>query len=207
MNLRIDLILESEQRSASVLSLKLMRRLALIAVPVLLGLIVVFSVLGTMRMGMRATDLETQWRILEPQRDAALERSRQVARHRAILHALESWPETKLTLHEQLAVIMAIVPETIQITQFNYVQTISHAGRDRARETNFLISGRARGSDATESRTIIERLEDLFRTTEPFATLVKSVTMSGRADTSEDALETDRRFDIECEYHPRPFKP
>ncbi len=212
MNLRVDLILESEQRSASVVSLKLLKRLAMIVVPALLILIAMFVMLGTMRMGAQVSNLEAQWKALEPQRDAAQAGIREIGRNAAIVKALDSWPATKLTLHDQLAAIMRLTPETMQITQMTYNQTIAVSARSRARTTTLRMQGKSKGleEDEVEDRFAeknIELMASLFRTEEPFATLLSSVNMRGFSDSSDGALPADRIFTLECEYHPRNFLP
>lgn len=204
MNLRVDLILESEQRSPSVVSLKLLKRLSIIVAPALLIFVAILSLLGTMRMGLKLSSLEAEWQTLDLQKEAAQARNAEIARNAAILKALDSWPATKLTLHDQLASLMRMTPETIQIMQLSYDQTITQTGRDLGRATALRMQGRARGEEAENNILLMEKR---FGKEEPFATLLNSVSMRGFGDSSAGALPTDRIFTLECEYHPRKFLP
>ncbi len=204
MNFRVDFILESEQRSASVLSLKFLKRLAAVLIPGLVAVSLTLLALDTRRLAAEAAQRETEWRLLEPQKTQAESLMAELEREQNILNALQSWPESRVTVHDQFAALMTMIPPSIQLTRLNYDQADDLSGSRSRRQIRMRMEGRAVGENS-EAR--LQDLVDTLEQEEPFRSLVDQLDMRGGRDTAADAGPHDRTFHIDCQYEPRLFSP
>jgi hypothetical protein len=204
MNLRVDLILETEQRSASFLSPRQMLRLSGIVVPAIGAFLLFVAALDTMRQNMHTEQKASEWKLLEPQKAAALKLAEEMRRHDAIVKSLESWPATKRSLYDQLATLMKVVPPDIQLARLSYDQTLGVVDKQAQRVPTMRLEGRALGADSEEHLLVLTRR---MREEAPFDVLLANVEMRGDRDTAAGARPEDRVFRLSCEYHPLKFLP
>ena len=102
MNLRVDLILESEQRSASRINLKSLTRIVAIIVPVLIGLVVASVLFGLVKLNNDVKTANNYWEITQPKLERAKALAAQVQDNEAILKELKGWKKSHMVWHEQL---------------------------------------------------------------------------------------------------------
>ncbi|MBM4144014.1 MAG: hypothetical protein FJ225_10555 [Lentisphaerae bacterium] len=207
MNLRVDLILESEQRSGSVLSPKSLMRIGSVVGPVALAFLVAAFVFQLWLLGGKLSSLEGQWAALEPRAKKADELRAQLAASRKILGEIEGWRKAHMDWHAELQGLIDIVPENIQLKQMRISQAFEvSAKKVPARAFVAVVDGRAVGDGAEDAvRTLRMRLTSEM----PFATNVApdgvSVVAYG-ADPTPGAGKNDRVFSVQCRYRPREFR-
>ena len=91
MNLRVDFILPSEQRSGSAFSLKTLTRAMSILVPSLLALALAYAVMGVIGAKNELGVLEEKWLHAEPQQATAIKLSKQLHANRRLSKEVAGW--------------------------------------------------------------------------------------------------------------------
>lgn len=204
MNLRVDLILESEQRSASRLNSKTLTRISVIAVPAVVGLLIACAVVNTISLNSRVRMAEAEWKNIEPKKKKALDLADQVQVNLDILNELEGWNKSHVNWHAQLNALQGIVPPKIQLERLRISQTLQLLdGKTPARVFTMILNGKATG--ATAERDVHELKRQLEKS--PFfSPLMGDVTVPKYGpSTAKDADKSDRMFQIDCPYKPRKF--
>jgi len=206
MNLRVDLILASEQRSGSLLSLKSLLRIATIVGPLVLILIIGTAVLKTMKLTRKLNDLETQWQCEEPKKKRASELKKEVATNVALKEELEGWSKSHLDWHQQLLGLQRATADDIQLTSLRVSHAIQLVDDEKtpARVFAATMKGTALGEKAELS---VRRLERLLAQAPAFSNIMDRVEVSKYgADTRSGASKSDRVFEINCTYETLKFK-
>jgi len=207
MNLRVDLILESEQRSGSIFSPKSLLRIVTAVVPAILVILVAFAVLSVMRLKGEESALQARWDIAEPKKQAALKLEQQLAANRRILEELKGWKNSHIDWHAQLVGLQEQIPPRVQLSALTINQSLDVIDdKTPARMFAMEIEGRAIGLSAERD---VQHLKERLSKTEPFAAAMVEngvqVPVYG-ADPSATANRQDRVFKIRCVYMPREFK-
>lgn len=205
MNLRVDLIVEAEQRSARFFSVKTISRIAALIVPLFFGSLVLTEISKSFQLRDELSDIETDWDITKRRSDKAEELSQNFQVNRMIQSELKGWRNTHVDWHDQLTGILRHVPAEVQLTNLRISQLLQLMDeRVPARIFTMTMKGRSVGASSEEN---VQHLEQRLRESEPFAALMKEVTVSSYgADLTEDADKDDRIFDIRCSYMEREFK-
>lgn len=205
--MRVDLILESEQRSASVVNLKSVIRISSISVPVIL-LVVVASIVVNM------TTLNNELRMLEGETQAIGSKEKVAetvikgfAVNRGMLNELEGWRKSHIDWYEQLLAMQKAVPAEIQLSALR----ISHEfdlidKKIPVRAFTVALEGNTTGERAESS---VQRLKRGLEDSPVLSSAVKEngVEVSRfEAATGKEAAKDDRIFQIECKYRPRRFE-
>lgn len=198
MNLRIDLILESEQRSASLLDLKALKRMGMIIGPAILILVLVFAILRATQQGRTLANLETKWQTEQPLVAEADKWQTELIKSRDIHNEFEGWRKSRIDWHEQIVKLAEITPAEIQLTGYRMTHALAR-GRP-VRSFSVTLEGKTSGEDAEETvQNFLQRLENI-----PEISRVQI--MDFRADTSPNAQRYDRVFRLECTYSERPIE-
>ncbi len=205
MNLRVDLMLDTERRSVSVFTIRLFTRVAAFTGPVFLALVVALSILANLRQRATLRELEEHWRILESKRKAAEKLNADVARNRQLWKAIEGWPAARVNFSDYLVGLLREVPPDIQLTSLGLSHDWKpHEGKTLARFYTLRLEGRSVGTNAEEN---IQAFVHRLKTRPPFAGHFQSVSMRGWADTSAEASRHDRLFSVACVFRPKKFAP
>ena len=207
MNLRVDLILDTEKRSPSVVNTKLVVRVSSITVPAIIALLVITSVLGNMRLGSKLRQLEIDSQGFKTKSKQSLLVSQQLAANDHVLKALDGWMQSRLKLQDHVEGLIKVVPSDIQLNSFSFSQrilTIPGENNITVRNSSFAIDGKAIG-DQSESN--LNLLTKRFKTEKPFSDVVQTVSMKVTHDSSPGANRSDRVFNISFQYLPRKFLP
>jgi Tfp pilus assembly protein PilN len=206
MNLKVDLILPTEQRSASVLNVKSLVRIASVIIPILVAMVIGNFILGMLQTRNRLNQLESQWNTASPQQDDALTLREQLQTHRRVLSEIEGWRSSRFVWSEQLNGLLDQVPESIQLRQYRVSQTLhlNESSTQPVRAFGASLAGVAEGRSADDD---VQALKIRLSDTEPFASKIASVEVPAfGADPSPSASKSDRIFRIEMRYQPRPFQ-
>ncbi|NQT92126.1 MAG: hypothetical protein HQ559_05140 [Lentisphaerae bacterium] len=207
MNLHVDLILDTEQRSASVFSLKSLARLGTIGGPILAVLLIAGAVFSFLRLKGEVDDLEDRWKLAEPRKLASLRYRQQLSANKKILDELEGWQAAQLAWHRQLIAVQREIPDTVQLHRMSVNQTLQFLNkRTPARSFVMVLEGRAIGETA---ETDIQDLKRRMGRAEPFVDTVKEdgvhVPVYG-SDPTPGANKADRIFKIQCLYIDKLFE-
>ena len=205
MNLQVNLILKSEQRSGSPVSLKSVIRVASIAVPV--GLLVMLSsaFANVVLLGNELRVLESQWTDARPRMEETARLNKELTVNRKIMKQLQGWKRSHIDWHEQMSMLGDEVPATIQLESLTVSQMLQFLdNKVPARVFVIMLKGKAIGHDAEQAVHLLQRgIEE----TPAFADLIETIrVIKYGADNAEDAREYDRVFQIECAYRPRRFE-
>lgn len=201
MNLRIDLILESEQRSASLLDLKMIKRIGMIAGPAILALALIFGLLKATQQGRTLKRLEKQWAIDQPRVQEAAKWQEQMIKNRDRLTEIQGWKKSRIDWHKQLVAFAEITPENIQYTVFRLNHSTT---RKPGRAYSLRLEGLAVGEKAEDN---VQNLVEEIEKGPFFKSFIKELVIADfRADPSPDAQKHDRRFSFDIIYSERPLE-
>jgi hypothetical protein len=205
MNLRVDLILDTEQRSGSLLNAKSLTRLATIAVPAIVLLILGWQVLGVMGLKKELNNLIMDWEVKKPQSEKARTLSEEFQTHKAILSELEGWKRSRLAWNDQLGEIVKIAPENVQLQSLSVIQRLKiFEETTQAREYSLSMQGKAVGREA---ETSVRSFEQQLSGAPAFTAVVDEVSVPEyAADPSSDAGRDDRVFSIQSKYKMQTFQ-
>lgn len=204
MNLRVDLILPSEQRSASSLNPRSLIRIGSILIPCALLAWLAYGLAVMALVRNQFNVLEEQWLYVEPQKAEAIRLSQLLNTNRKLNDELMGWKSAHINWHETLAVLPRRVPATMQIQSVSAGQVLQVEANVLARVFTLRIHGRATGARADQD---VDELRDGLRREQTLADVVQSVEVGQfAADTSKSAQPEDRVFRLDCVYKPRPFK-
>lgn len=205
MNLFVDLILESERRSASVINPKMVVRVLSVSVPIIIAILLAIQALyvGQLRRDLATVKLSRDSAGMQQNR--ARDLIKEFQSHRAIQEELSGWTNSRVAWHENLGVLMTVVPTNVQLRALNVGQTLQlREDQVPLRLFTLNLGGRAVGSGAEPS---VRTLEDALRSTPPYSSMVTNLTVPlYGADTTAGAQRDDRVFEISCQFFPRAFQ-
>lgn len=206
MNLRVDLILVNEQRSASLISRKMLIRLGSVVGPLLLLTLIAMQIASYLRVRADTAMKEDAWKALEPRQKAALQYAAAFQANGAIQKELEGWKKSHINWHEQLIALIRETPRNIQLQALSLSQVLQLVdnGKTPARAFSMVLKGKAVGDQAEQN---VQEFNRKLMTAASFggATTNAEVQQFG-ADTSKDAGKQDRVFQILCRYRERKFE-
>ena len=201
MNLRVDLILETEQRSASVLNPKALMRMGLIVVPVIVGAWLAFAIMGGIRLRSELNGLQSQWEVIEQQQKKAKDQINEFRTNSDIKDWLSGLQGSRIDWHAQLTGFLKTVPPNIQVASLAINQNLQIVDNKLARVFALTMKGKTTGPDAEKS---VKDLEAAIADSPPFGPLTAEVSVPEYgADTSSKAKKDDRVFTIKCAYTER----
>lgn len=206
MNLRVDLILESEQRSGSIINPKSLLRIATIIVPAILGVVAAIVVVNMLRVNSELNLLEAQMQAFVPKEKTAEKVKAQVGVNRNILVEMESWRKTQLTWHDQFLALQKAVPDEIQLNTLGMSHSIERGEDDTvpSRVFRMILTGKAAGERAEKN---VQHLREQLAKTPVFSAPMKNVDVTKFiSDPDKEAQKMDRIFEIQCHYQPRKFE-
>lgn len=207
MNLRVDLILESEQRSGSIVNLKSTMRIASIVGPIILLFISGSVFTNARRLNTELNMLEGQMEIAGPKQEAAAELKEDLATNLGILNELEGWQKSHMDWNEQLLGLQREVPATIQLDILRISQALQLIdNRIPARVFTLMLKGKAIGEDAEHD---VDHLQRRMVKAPIFSSVMEEVEIPPggfRAVIEKDGSKRDRIFQLNCTYQARKFK-
>jgi hypothetical protein len=205
MNLRVDLILETEKRSASMLTPKMIVRLVSVVGPLLLVALIGWAVAKELVRNGELKTLEARWQATEPLEKKALQLSAEARANAGILAELKGWRHSHVNWSAALLELMRRVPAHLQLVELNLSQSfqVSEKGVP-ARVFAISLRGRTSGPEAENG---VRSLAALLAEDAAFTNLVREVKIpTFAADTSEKAGKDDRVFEITCACREQPFE-
>lgn len=205
MSYRVDLILESEQRSGSLLSPKSLIRIMCTIIPVAILCFAAVGVMQAWSLKNEVSRIEADWDAMRPeQQEASMVRSNLTVSTEVVAE-MTAWRNSSMGWHSQLLALQTLVPEDIQLTLIRSDQRILLEKKILpVRDFSVIIKGRAVGIAAKEN---VESLERSINDTDCFKAVQKEAkVISFVADQSKEADKLDRVFEMACKYRAKAFK-
>lgn len=204
MNLRIDLIMETEQRSASVVNTKTIKRVSIITVPVVVVAILLLSTFQLIAIKSEVGQRERMWQTSEPRQKKAEEDSRNVAKNRDLLAELKGISNSRNEWYRQLVAIHKDVPSDIVLETMRIEHSINAVDGKAAREFKITIGGKTFGENSEQSVMLLKKKLD---TGDNYDHCIQSVEIPMfKADETPGADKNDRVFRMNILYKPRKFE-
>jgi hypothetical protein len=201
--MHINLILETEQRSASLVQPHVLVR-TLAGVVGALVFLAVFSFFSAYRnLSHEADRTIEEWRRTEPKYKAALQLRTDLSLRLDLHKEITGWRDTRLGWGEQLHALQTTVPPMIQLTDLQVSHDLFVMSNDvPARVYELRLSGRT--SAAGSEVNVGEFAETLHRT--PLDGWIESAAIPPGRFRQDSQVKTDRVFEIVCKYKPRRFE-
>ncbi|MBL7076672.1 MAG: hypothetical protein ISS31_04295 [Kiritimatiellae bacterium] len=202
MNLRADLIFANEQRSASMVSMRSITRVASIVGPAAAAILIAFIVMNAIALAGRVKTANKEWMSVEPRKEQALKVLHAGKINDGILAEIEAWKHSSTDWSPQLTSLQKSINPNIQIRSMRISQVLNQTDKGfTARTFSMTLSGTAVGGEAEEA---VEGLQKHFIEDDAFKELVASAKIpSYGADPDNKA---NRVFELECEYNPSAFE-
>jgi len=201
MNVRVDLILKSERRSASPINMRSLSRLATVLVPVALVAVVVVYAVNIATLKSKVRMVERAWEEAEPKRKEALKLRAVAGRNETILQELEKWKQARISWSDHLRALQETVRPSIQMTKLQVLQSVQiMEGGVPARVFTVAIEGIAVGRSAKED---VDHLQRGLRTVEPFDRTGEDVAITHFA--AAPGRRSDRVFSLKIALKPQGF--
>jgi hypothetical protein len=203
MNLQVNLVLPSEQRSPSLINWRLLLRVMYVLVPACLALLVASWVFRAAQLKTVLTSLEGRRATTEPRLNAAIAVSGQLRTNRMSYAELNGWRDAGIRWADRLFALQTNVPASVQLRQLTVQQQMRLIDdKTPARFFSLVVQGRASGEDAEEE---IARMHHTIRNEPTFGAGADSLKVQASADPSPSAVRSDRVFRLDCVFTPKPF--
>jgi hypothetical protein len=197
--MHINLILELEQRSASLVQPQVLVR-ALFGSLGVLVFVAAFSFFSSYRsLKHEAEGVVEEWRRTEPKYKAALQLRTDLSLRGDLLKEIAGWRDTRLGLGAQLEAIQMAVPPMIQLTDLQVSHDLFVVSNVPARIYELRLSGR---TSATGSEVNVGEFTETLHQT-PFDVWIESAMIPPGRFRQDNQVKTDRIFEIVCRYKPR----
>lgn len=204
MNLRVDLILGEELRSASVVNLKSVLRIVSIVVPVLILIVVLMSMIKLMSLKSELNRLTSEWDAMQVKIGQAQKIGEEVRKNRDIKSELDGWSNSRLVLYQQLMELQKEVPGNMVFESLKYFNTIQPVDNKAARNYTLSIRGSISGENSQDNVLMFKKN---LLTKDILAEFIEGVEIPVfKQDESAGAKKEDRIFTMECVYKTRKFE-
>ena len=202
MTLRADLIFADEQRSASMVSMRSITRVASIVGPIAAIRLMAFIVMNAITLAGKVKNAEKEWKGIEPRKEQALKVLNDGKINDGILEEVEAWKHSSTDWAPQLISLQKGINPHIQLRSMRISQVLNQTDKGTtARSFSMTLSGTAVGREA---ETAVEGLQKHFIEDDEFKERVASAKIPRYGADPED--KDNRIFELECEYHPSPFE-
>lgn len=201
MNLRVDLILESEQRSASIFNLKSALRFVAVLIPSIIVLLFLVSFAGYLSLKSQVNDLKTENEIKQPKVARADALSVEVAKNESMSKELAGVRNSAIDWHKQFVELMKVVPPEMYFDSIRAAQAYQTEGAATQRKFSLTLAGKSKGAQSEDN---VLRLKRSLTVSDFFAKYMTPPEVPiFMQDEAPGSKKTDRIFRIECSYKPR----
>jgi hypothetical protein len=201
MNLRVDLILETEQRSASIFNLKTMVRAVAILIPSIIAVFFLVSFFEFWTLKSTVNDMKTEEEIKKPKVARADALRAEVDQNETIKTELQGRKNSAIDWHVQFVELMKLIPDEMHFDSLRMTHTFASENNVTSRKFDMTVAGKSQGTRSEDNVLLVKRsltISDFFKKymNPPDVPVFKQ-------DTDPGAKKTDRIFRIECNYKPR----
>ncbi|MDD4870673.1 MAG: hypothetical protein PHR77_08935 [Kiritimatiellae bacterium] len=203
MNLRVDLILETEQRSASVINIKGLIRIVSIVVPLVIVAIIAVMISNMMSINNSLKAFETELADKNPKKDAAIKYREELGKNRQAQEELEGWRKSRIDWADQLVNIRTVIPDEMQLTSLKIMYSCEPFESIPSRIFSVIMRGKAFGEQA---RVHVERLGKIEKHPAFTNVLKEAKVIDYKKNEEPGAKEDEMLFQVDASYQPRKFK-
>ncbi len=200
MSLHVNLILSSERRSGSDVSMKFALRAGLIFLGALLALGISVLVLGARGARRERMAVEGRQKDLEPVYEAVVQTRADLTKLQALVNLLEGWRTNRLAHSGYLRALQACVPVNIQLTRLTMQDNLHAGAPEPQRSGSVYLRGRAAGQGADAA---VRLLHAALKSRPPFDGLMEDVEVKRFAADAEQADGDVRIFEMEGRFTKR----
>jgi hypothetical protein len=206
MNLRVDLILESERRSASLINPKSVMRICAIIGPVLLVIIIGSFALNIWQLNNHLDSLKKTLEVELPKKERAVKIKADLNANLLLLSELEGWQMSRIDWADQLLSIQKEIPDKMQLETLTVNHSIQVTNDMPCRSFTMKLNGKAVSEAA--SALVMQLRDNLPKSSTSSNSLMTHpiVTKFSRPLVPTEENRNDRIFQIDCTYKPRMFE-
>lgn len=201
MNLHVNLILATERRSGSDVSLKFLLRVALILLATLLVMGATALALGARGARRERLAVESQKQDIDPIYKSVLQARGELNKLKPLVDLLDGWQTNRLGLSRYLRELQATVPAKLQLTRLTLQNNLDAAGSPPGWVGSVYLRGRAAGQAADAD---VRSLNRCLNTLPYFDALMEQAEVKRFAADEEQTGEDVRVFEIEGRFVRRP---
>lgn len=208
MSLRVNLILEEEQRSGSSLNPKSFLRIATIIVPLIIILLIAQQALSNFMLRSQLNILESQWKSTMPRQKQAVKQTARLNFNIKTKAELDGWSAAHPLWNQILAAVTEAVPASIQLTSLR-VSIVEDKGKTPVELSppvcmyQMSLDGKTAAANSMET---VQTLEKNILTHPVIVPLLDTVKVSNFAADSMASNDFSRVFTIQCQFKTLPFK-
>lgn len=198
MSLSVNLILNSERRSGSKISLRSILRISAIILPLVIALFIGQQVLSRLMLNSQLSVLESQWAAAEPKQNYA---NKQLARLNFNIQTekeLAAWKNTQQPWASYLTAIFKSVPEDIQLTAFRLsADSQTSPPSPPVRNAIATIDG---FTTVANARELVINFQKQLQNHSLLGEMLQSVTVQKFEGNPEARNDATRVFTIQCRF-------
>lgn len=203
MNLRIDLILETERRSANLVNAKSIARISAIVVPAILLVIIAVFGINMWQLSSSRNTLKSTLAIEDPKKLVVQRLESDLAANQLVLSELEGWQRSRIDWAPQLVGVQKQIPDKIQLSSLIVGYALQTTNNMPARVFTMSLSGQAVGDTA---QAMVIQLQNTLQLAPALSNMFvgppKVTRFVGPAIQTDDN-RNDRLFQIDCIDKPR----
>jgi hypothetical protein len=202
--MRVNLMLESELRSASPVSFTMFVRMVAGT-----GVVLFILLLASLFTSYRALQNNVRyagesWAQTEPKYIAALQLRSNLTLRAVTLKEIQGWRKTRIAWGGQLESLQTVIPPLVQLTELRVTQDLLVTTNNiAARVFELRLVGR---TGALRSEANVSELREALASQPPFDTILESANIPAGSFRQDPVNKTDRVFEIVCKYLPKPFE-
>jgi hypothetical protein len=199
MNLQVNLILESERRSASRVSKKFLLVASVLFAASVFLLYSVIVLIGAQFAKQKLYDAERENKQLEPLFRQVCDLQRELTKFQNLTNEIAAWADTRPRWPGLLQGIQSSVSPNIQLTRLTVNESIVLVDNMPVRKISLFLHGKA----AAESSEIdVQQLENDLKTKPPFDAIMERAEVKQFESLKNQSAQNMRAFDIECRFKP-----
>ena len=204
MNIQVNLIRPSEQRSASLVSLKSLGLMAAILVPLILLLFIGWTYMGYLEVRSALKPLEQEQEKSERQKNEAMALNKLLRAQKTLCDEVMGFHDSRVTWHIVLDQMIPQVPETMQwVDLIMKLEMLADKDGKIIRNHLLMLSGRCKGPNADEQ---VETFRQAWISGSVMTQWVETAeVVAFREDEAPEASKEDRKFQIDVKFHPGRF--
>lgn len=200
MNFQVNLIIDSEKRSGSTISLKFVVRVLIVTIPVIMGIIIVGLVLGSRSVSQNLRFVEQEQNKLDPVYKKVLGLKQELNECRRLAEVLDGWIRSRPDWFILLSHLQRAVPSSIQFLRLTVNDAIAQVDNAPARVSKMYMQGKVVGDHGEEDVQLLDRI---LREEAPFKEIFSRIKVQRFYADENMTNKNTRVFEIECILKPK----
>jgi hypothetical protein len=202
--MRVNLMLDTEMRSASPVSLTMVVR-TLAGALIVLFLLLVISLFTSFRaLQNNVTYAGLAWKQTEPKYLEAVRLRSNLTHKVATLREIQGWRNTRIAWGGQLETLKSTIPPMVQMTELIVIQDLLLMSNNiPSRVFELRLAGR---TGAVGSEASVSEFREALVSQPPFDKMIEAVTIPSGSFRQDPVNKSDRAFEIVCKYRPKLFE-